>query len=100
MLALVTNFGPTRSFATAIGNVFLPHGQTVEMKHEKACREIEAYGQVKVEWKVRPVAAAKKLNAVELASISIQRLRSMARRAGVKGFFTMKKIDLIKHLEA
>jgi preprotein translocase subunit Sss1 len=100
MLALVTNFGPTRSFATAVGNVFVPHGMTVEMTHEKACREIEAYGQVRVEYRKKPRRKARKPTTEEYMSMAVNRLRLLARQAGVRGTFAMKKVDLIKHLEA
>jgi hypothetical protein len=100
MLALVTNFGATRHIPTVIGNVFFAHGTTVEMDNEKAIREIEAYPHLKVEWKKPRKKAALKLTAVELAQFPINTLRKMAHRAGIKGYFTMKKTVLIKRLEA
>jgi hypothetical protein len=98
--ALITNFGATRHFPTALGNVFIVHGQTIEMDNEKACREIEAYPHVKIEWAKMGARKARKMTAADLAQLPINALRRMAHRAGIKGFFTMKKKVLIKRLEA
>ena len=37
--------------------------------------------------------------AIDYSKYKIHELRSIAARAGIKGFFTMKKTDLIKKLE-
>jgi hypothetical protein len=99
MSALVTNFGMSRAFPTAIGNVWIPHGGTVRLDDDKAIREIGQYPEVKVEQK-NLVPAKPKVDAAALMKLPINLLRTIAARAGVKGVVGMKKVDIIKRMEA
>lgn len=99
MSALVTNFGMTRAFPTAIGNIWIPHGGTVQLDDEKAIREIGNYPEVKVEMQ-NPAPKKPKVDVEALMKLPINLLRTIAARAGVKGVVGMKKVDIIKRMEA
>lgn len=101
MLAEVRNYGRARAFPTCIGNIFVPGaGQLIYMDNEEAIKEIKIFPYISV----TILEGGKKSDEPEVPKIDyslypIQELKSIAASAGIKGFFVMKKAELIKKLE-
>jgi hypothetical protein len=96
MIALVTNFGQTRSFPTCIGNVYIGATETREIENEKAIEELKAFPMLKVVCK-GPSKVPKP--GVDWSSFKITQLKSIAVRYKIRGFSRMRRADLIKALE-
>lgn len=97
MEARITNFGRARPFPTAVGNLFIPNLQPIYLYDKKLVKELQAYNerddiQLKIE-------ILDDEGAPNYSKMKVQKLRSIAAKLGIKGFFTMKKADLIKKLE-
>jgi hypothetical protein len=103
MRVAVTNEGPTRSFPTRLGDIFLSRGETKAIDDEDAANELTKYPQLKFEFKTgleAPAAGprADKPKAIDWAAMRLQDLRAIAARYGLSGGPRQKKADLIKAL--
>ena len=97
MLAKITNFGRPRTFPTYKGHVFLPAFEPYKTQDKKVLETLEKYNKrddifLKIE-------ILEDESAIDYSKYKIYELRSIAAKAGIKGFFTMKKLELIKNLE-
>ena len=95
MRAQVTNFGPTGAFPTCIGNIFIGATETREIENAKAISELRNFPLLKIE--CDEVEA--KRTVADWSTFTINQLRSVASRYRIRGFFTMKKANLIKALK-
>jgi len=97
MLARITNFGRPTSFPTHKGSFFLNRLSPIETRDRKVVEELSKLNKRSdIMLKIEILEPELK---IDYSKYSIQELRSIASKAGVKGFFTMKKIDLIQRLE-
>ena len=97
----IVNYGRTRIVPTCQGNIRVPrttHGPIEMSISRKAAAEIGATKFIEV---TIPEAAAEAQQApkIDYAAYHIKDLRSLAASLGIAGFFTMRKVDLIKNLE-
>jgi len=104
MQCIVTNYGRPRAFPTRIGNIFLNRHEPTEVCDEglledlKRFKHTELLGFEVIE-SSRPEAPAPLRQGVDYSGCRINELRAIAAGKGVKGTFSMKKVDLIKKLE-
>jgi hypothetical protein len=96
MKAQVTNFGPTRSFPTCIGNVCIGSAETREIENAKAISELKNFPLLKV---VCDGQGGSHGASVDWSKFKINHLRSVASRYKIRGVFGMKKADLVKALK-
>jgi hypothetical protein len=96
MRAQVTNFGPTRSFPTCIGNVCIAARETREIENPKAISELRQFPLLKVVCDGRGESRGAN---VDWSKFKINHLRSVAARYKIRGVFGMKKADLVKALK-
>ncbi len=97
MEAIVTNFGRARPFPTAVGNFFLPNLQPVYLYDKKLVKELQEHNKREdIHLKIEILDAGPEPDYLKMKA---QKLRSIAAKLGIPGFFTMKKADLIKKLE-
>jgi len=97
MEARITNFGRPRPFPTAVGDLFLPNLQPVYLYDKKLVKELQGYNERgDIHLKIEILDADPQ---PDYTKMKVQKLRSIAAKLGIKGFFTMKKADLIKKLE-
>lgn len=95
------NFGHPRTIPTCQGNIFLPRQIPVPMDlTELAAEELDATRFVHVNYLDRKDEGKKRrVSPIDYSKYPIQDLRSIAATLGIEGFFTMRKVDLIKKLE-
>lgn len=93
MKAQVINYGPTGFFPTCLGNMWLERGLRRELSDPKAIKELSAFPMVDVK-----VVEGEEKSTVDYAQYPISQLRHIAAELGIKGTFSMKKVDLIKKL--
>lgn len=105
MLARVTNYGYGRkTFPTRIGNIYLERLMPFEVYDEGVLEDLKVFEQSdKLGFEViepsRPEAPVPSRPTVDYDGYRINELRAIAAERGVKGTFSMKKVDLIKILE-
>jgi len=102
MIAVIRNVGRTRSFPTCIGNVQIPRLSEVRIADRKAAAEIMVNPNLLIDWEEGargdPLLKRKKTPRIDYSKYRISELRSIAASMKVPGFFTMRKVDLIKIL--
>lgn len=82
---------------THLGFYFIGRFESREIKDPKLFDEIEKFSQrTDVFFDIEILDDKRKIN---YSKYTIQELKSIASKVGIKGFFTMKKSDLIKILE-
>lgn len=97
MLTKITNFGRPRTFPTCAGYVFIPVRKPYYTDDAKVAQTLEtANKRSDVFLKIEALAQE---SPIDYMKYKIYELRSMAAAMGIEGFFTMKKLDLIKKLE-
>lgn len=97
MLVKITNFGGPRLFPTCVGNFFLGRLTPVRTENKRLVEELRNYNKrsdIFLEIKILEDDPP-----VDYSKYKIYELRSIAAKAGIEGFFTMRKPDLIKKLE-
>jgi len=105
MLARVTNYGYGRkTFPTRIGNIFIERLMPFDVDDEGVLEDLKVFEQSdKLGFEViepsRPEAPEPPRQKVDYGGFRINELRAIAAEMGVKGTFSMKKVDLIKILE-
>ena len=105
MLARVTNYGYGRkTFPTRIGNIFIERLMPFDVDDEGVLEDLKVFEQSdKLGFEViepsRPEAPVPLRPKVDYSGYRINELRAIAAERGVKGTFSMKKVDLIKILE-
>jgi len=103
MLARIINHGKTRALPTCIGNVRIIGRQSVDLRNAKAIDEISKYQFIEVQIleqdKAVKVQERQTAPKIDYSKYPINELRSIAASMKIAGFFTMKKIDLVKTLE-
>jgi len=92
MRARVTNHSYRNVFPTCLGNLFIPRGREIELSNTQAIKELKNFPQVEIK-------VLEKEAMVRYSVYSINELRSIAARAGIKGSFFKSKKELIKLLE-
>ena len=97
----VLNFGLPRTIPTCQGNIFIPRQIPVPMNlKELAAQELDAMPNIHVNYLDRSDEDKERRQPkIDYSKYPIWDLRSIAASLKVKGFFTMKKVDLIKKLE-
>ena len=97
----VLNFGLPRTIPTCQGNIFIPRQIPVPMNlKELAAQELEAMPNIHVNYLDRSDEEKERRQPkIDYSKYPINALRSIAASLKVEGFFTMKKVDLIKKLE-
>ncbi|MBA7485412.1 hypothetical protein ES707_20958 [subsurface metagenome] len=104
MQCIVTNYGRPRAFPTRAGNIFLNRHEPTEVCDEGVLDDLKRFEQsdllsIEVLEPSRPEAPAPLSQGVDYSECRINELRAIAAGKGVKGAFSMKKVDLIKKLE-
>ena len=97
----VRNYGRDRAFPTHLGNIFCRGaGQVTYLNDLEAAQEIGAYPNVslKILEKDGP-AVQEEAQVIDYSLYPISELRSIAASLKIPGFFTMRKVDLIKKLQ-
>lgn len=97
MLAKITNFGRPRTFPTYKGYVFLPEYEPYKTQDKKIVETLKKYN--KRDDIFLKIDILEDEPAIDYSKYKIYELRSIAAKVGIEGFFTMKKLDLIKNLE-
>ena len=92
MLARVTNYGYRKIFPTCLGNLLIPPRKPIEIDNEKAAKELSEFKDVEVK-------ILEGESQIDYSKYKINELRNIAAQIGIKGTFSMKKVDLIKKLE-
>ena len=92
MRARITNYSYRNVFPTCLGNLFIPRGKQIELDNAQAIKELKRFPQVEIE-------VIENEPMVDYSVYSINELRSIAARAGVKDSFFKSKKELIKLLE-
>jgi len=92
MRARITNYSYRNVFPTCLGNLFIPRGKEIELNDAQAIKELKNFPQVEIK-------VLEKEAMVDYSVYSINELRSIAARAGIKGSFFKSKKELIKLLE-
>jgi len=92
MRARITNYSYRNVFPTCLGNLFIPRGKQIELDNAQAIMELKRFPQVEIE-------VIENEPMVDYSVYSINELRSIAARAGVKDSFFKSKKELIKLLE-
>ena len=96
----IFNYGRPRIVPTCQGNIYIKStkgGPQIMELSQKAAAEIHAQPMIEVKGSgaEKPQEAPK----VDYVKYHIKDLRSLAASLGIAGFFTMRKVDLIKQLE-
>ena len=123
MQCIVINYGRPRAFPTRAGNIFLNRHEPTEVCDEGVLDDLKRFEKsdllsIEVLEPSRPEAPAplsqgvdysgcrinelrgwEMLWGVDYSGCRINELRAIAAGRGVKGTFSMKKVDLIKKLE-
>jgi len=105
MLARVTNYGYGRkTFPTRIGNIFIERLMPFDVDDEGVLEDLKVFEQSdKLGFEViepsRPEAPVPLRPKVDYGGYRINELRAIVAEMGIKGTFSMKKVDLIKILE-
>lgn len=94
MLARITNNGHRNTYPTCIGDLRIPKGQLYELGDRKAIQELQEYPDLLIEILEDEAPAL-----MDYAKYPVNQLRNIATKAGKKGAFFMKKVDLIQFLE-
>jgi len=102
-VAIVRNTGRTRSFPTCVGNIRIPKLSLIKIHNIEAAREIGRFPNVSIEYIEDPETRPDRLRGrrrsqVDYSIYKIWELRSIAASLGIKGFFTMRKKDLIEQI--
>jgi len=87
-------------FATCIGDIRIPAHGIQDIDNEQAAKEILKHDDLVVDWISGDGRSGKKYKEPEVnyERYRIWELRSIAAGLGIKGFFTMRKLDLIKKI--
>lgn len=96
MPATVTNHGTGGHFPCKLGSLFFERGRTRVIEDDAAIEELRRFPRLKITY--LPQDKKKSLPKRDSSGLTIQMLRRMAHRAGIKGFFTMPKVRLIEKL--
>jgi len=105
MRCIVTNYGyGRRTFPTRIGNIFIDRLMPYEICDEGVLVDLKVFEQSdKLGFEIiepsRPEAPVPLPQEFGYNGYRINELRAIAAEKGVKGTFSMKKVDLIKKLE-
>ena len=105
MLAKVTNYGYGRkTFPTRIGNLYLDRLVPFEVYDKGVLDDLKVFEQSdKLGFEIlepsRPEAPVSLRQDVDYSGYRINELRAIAAGKGVKGTFSMKKVDLIQKLK-
>jgi len=100
MIATIRNVGRTRVFPTRAGNIRIPQLSEIRIADAAVVKEIMQSANLLVDWTDDdglsiPERGPKK---IDYSLYRISELRSIAASLKVPGFFTMRKVDLIKIL--
>ena len=97
----VRNYGPTRTFATCVGNIRIPGKTSIDIEDEKAAAELAEFQFMEVEGArpMRPQDETAEPFSFDYSVLPINTLRRIAARFGFKDVFLKKKTDLIKLLQ-
>jgi len=105
MRCIVTNYGYGRmTFPTRIGNLFINRLMPYEVCDEGVLEDLKRFEQSDhLEFEIirpsRPEAPEPLPQDIDYSGYRINELRAIVAGKGVKGTFSMKKVDLIKKLE-
>ena len=104
MQCVVTNYGRPRAFPTRVGNIFLSRFVPLEVCDEGVLDDLKHFEQsdllgFEVLEPSRPEAPELLSQGVDYSGYRINELRAIAAGKGIKGAFSMKKVDLIKEIE-
>ena len=105
MRCIVTNYGYGRmTFPTRIGNLFINRLMPYEVCDKGVLEDLKRFEQsdhlgFEILEPSRPEAPAPLSQGVDYSDCRINELRAIAAGKGVKGTFSMKKVDLIQKLE-
>lgn len=97
MEARVINFGPTKPFRTRKGPVLLMRRRPLFFYDKEIIEDLQQHS--KIGYNRMEVKIIQAEPTVDYSKHKIQQLRSVASKVGIKGFFTMRKSELIKLLE-
>jgi len=92
MRARITNYSYRNVFPTCLGNLFIPRGKEIELDDTRVIKEMKRFPQVEIK-------VLENEPMVRYSIYSINELRSIAARAGIRGSFFKSKKELIKLLE-
>jgi len=92
MRARITNHSYRNVFPTCLGNLFIPRGKEIELDDIQAIKEMKRFPQIEIK-----VIESEPM--VDYSVYSINELRSIASRSGIKNSFFKSKKELIKLLE-
>jgi hypothetical protein len=93
MQARIINNGHRKVYPTCIGDLRIPKGQEYLLDDKKAIQELQEYPDITVEI-IKPAGPT-----IDYTKYTINQVRDIARKAGIKGTFNMKKVTVIKLLE-
>lgn len=97
MLAKITNFGQPTTIPTCVGYYFIGRFEERIVDDPLLFEELEKFSQRSDSFlKIEIIEDERK---IDYSKFTIQELKSIASRVGIKDFFTLKKSDLIKQLE-
>ena len=105
MYCTVTNYGYGRkTFPTRIGNIYLERLMPFDVYDKGVLEDLKRFEQsdqlgFEVIEPSRPEAPVPPRFRIDYSGYRINELRAIAAERGVKGTFSMKKVDLIKILE-
>ena len=104
MKGIVTNYGRPRTFPTRNGNIFIDRLLPLEVCDEGVLDDLKQFEQsafltFEILEPSRLEAPTPLPKGVDYSGCRINELRAIAAGKGIKGTFTMKKVDLIKILE-
>ena len=100
MIATIRNVGRTRVFPTQAGNIRIPQLSEIRIADAAVVKEIMQSANLLVDWTDENGLSiqAKGPKKIDYSLYRISELRSIAASLKVPGFFTMRKVDLIKIL--
>jgi len=98
MLAIVKNYGKTRSFPTCVGNLRIQRDGEIKTSNSKLVEEMKKFQLVDVDY-VEGEPKEKPHKEIDYSAYRIQELRTVAAALGIPGSFTMTKSKLIKTIK-